>query len=159
MPADVEPIYCFRGHEGPVFSMAVSTMIPPSAETELERRLEYGVLYSGGFDGEIRIWGLPDRQTQPYAPFIYKNFAIGSFSGHKDSVWDIRLHPIRPLLASASSDGTVRWWNLDTLTNGNGDDYMGYLNNPSESSLSILQYDGVTASRKIICCVFFLTSM
>jgi len=34
---------------------------------------------------------------------------------HKRGVWDVEFSPIDKLLASASGDGTIKIWNLDTF--------------------------------------------
>lgn len=67
IPVDVEPLFTFRGHIGPVMSLAISTLLPPNADAILEERLQHGLLASAGFDSTIRIWGLPDKSSSPYS--------------------------------------------------------------------------------------------
>ena len=48
----MEPAYTFRGHSKPVLSIAIS----PDGET----------LYSGGMDGQLRIWQIPTDLSDPF---------------------------------------------------------------------------------------------
>jgi len=52
---DVEPVYTFRAHEGPVLSLAMS----PTGEC----------CYSGGMDGTICCWNIPNSNIDPYDSF------------------------------------------------------------------------------------------
>ena len=52
---DVEPVYTFRAHNGPVLSLAVSS----TGET----------CYSGGIDSTIRCWNIPNSNIDPYDSF------------------------------------------------------------------------------------------
>ena len=52
---DVEPVYTFRAHEGPVLCLAMS----PTGES----------CYSGGMDGTIRCWNIPNSNIDPYDSF------------------------------------------------------------------------------------------
>ena len=49
---DVEPVYTFRGHTGAVLSLAVSS--------------EGDKCFSGGLDGNIKIWKVPSSNIDPY---------------------------------------------------------------------------------------------
>lgn len=49
---DVEPVYTFRGHIGPVLSLAVSA----SGEQ----------CFSGGMDATIKCWNIPSSNIDPY---------------------------------------------------------------------------------------------
>jgi len=49
---DVEPVYTFRGHNGPVLCLAMS----PTGES----------CYSGGMDGAICCWNIPNSNIDPY---------------------------------------------------------------------------------------------
>lgn len=49
---DVEPVYTFRGHLGPVLCLAMSG--------------DGDKCYSGGIDGTIRIWNVPSSNIDPY---------------------------------------------------------------------------------------------
>ena len=49
---DVEPVYTFRGHLGPVLCLAMSG--------------DGEKCYSGGIDGTIRIWNIPSSNIDPY---------------------------------------------------------------------------------------------
>jgi len=52
---DVEPVYTFRAHEGAVLSLAMS----PTGES----------CYSGGMDGIICCWNIPNSNIDPYDSF------------------------------------------------------------------------------------------
>ena len=49
---DVEPVYTFRGHTGPVLCLTVSSA--------------GDYCFSGGLDGTIRCWNLPPSTIDPY---------------------------------------------------------------------------------------------
>ncbi|KAM6973582.1 striatin-4 [Aplochiton taeniatus] len=92
---DVEPIYTFRAHSGAVLSLAMG------AEGES--------CYSGGLDGSVRCWKIPDLNIDPYDnydPGIQSNVLLG----HEDSVWGLAYSAPLQRLASCSADGTVRLW-------------------------------------------------
>ncbi|KAJ7984308.1 hypothetical protein DPEC_G00363380 [Dallia pectoralis] len=66
---DVEPIYTFRAHSGAVLSLAMG--------------LDGDSCYSGGLDGTVRCWKIPDLNVDPYdgygilnekdnCPYVYK---------------------------------------------------------------------------------------
>ena len=52
---DVEPVYTFRAHRGPVLCLAMS----PTGEC----------CYSGGADATIRCWNIPNSNIDPYDSF------------------------------------------------------------------------------------------
>lgn len=49
---DVEPAFTFRGHTGPVLSLAVSS--------------DGEVVYSGSADGQLRMWQTPNDLSDPF---------------------------------------------------------------------------------------------
>lgn len=55
---DVEPAFTFRGHTGPVLSLAVSS--------------DGEVVYSGSADGQLRMWQTPNDLSDPFD--IYGQF-------------------------------------------------------------------------------------
>ena len=60
-------------------------------------------------------------QTRGHADIVfldYRNYLVAKFTGHEDAVWDLKLHPLKPLLASAGADQTVKFWNLNELHRG-----------------------------------------
>jgi len=100
---DVEPIYTFRGHTGPIYSVILS------AEKE--------TIFSAGVDSTIRVWSIPSFADDPYGVHgsaISKKLNV--YEGHKDGIWDLSLHPFYNLLFSASADGTVKTWSIDKAT-------------------------------------------
>ena len=49
---DVEPVYTFRAHTGPVLSLALSP--------------EGDYAFSGGIDSTVRVWNMPNPNVDPY---------------------------------------------------------------------------------------------
>ncbi|CAL1527622.1 unnamed protein product [Lymnaea stagnalis] len=92
---DVEPVYTFRAHVGPVLSLAVS----PSGEQ----------CYSGGMDTTIRCWNIPKSDIDPYDSFD-PNVLSDTLEAHTDAVWGLSIHSSKNQLLSCSGDGTVRLW-------------------------------------------------
>ena len=128
---DVEPVYTFRAHSGPVLCLAVDA----TGEH----------CYSGGFDASIRCWSIPNSNIDPYDSFgkCRRQCLLGSASrficlhmklsifllvtsyifdfadpsvlsdtlvAHTDAVWGLSIHSSKMQLLSCSSDGTVRLW-------------------------------------------------
>lgn len=91
---DVEPLYTFRGHTGPVLCLAMG-----AARSE--------ECYSGGLDGTVRVWNLPPPNADPYDPYE-PSVAGPVLLDHSDAVWSLASSAGRVL--SASADGTVRLW-------------------------------------------------
>lgn len=90
---DVEPLYTFRAHTGPVLCLGMST----TGET----------CYSGGLDGNIECWQLPSPNIDPYDcydPSVHS----GTLEGHTDAVWG--LATMHSNIVSCSADGTVKLW-------------------------------------------------
>ncbi|MPC23813.1 Striatin-3 [Portunus trituberculatus] len=96
---DVEPVYTFRGHLGPVLCLAMSG--------------DGEKCYSGGIDGTIRIWNIPSSNIDPYDSYE-PSVVAGSLSGHTDAVWGLTFNPQRQHLISCAADSTVRLWSADT---------------------------------------------
>lgn len=92
---DVEPVYTFRAHIGPVLSLAVT----PSGEQ----------CFSGGLDSVIHWWNIPSSNTDPYDTYDCSVLA-GSWTGHSDAVWGLAFSGIKNRLLSCSADGTVKLW-------------------------------------------------
>lgn len=92
---DVEPLYTFRAHTGPVLCVAMSG----TGEH----------CYSGGTDGAIHCWKLPSSYIDPYDsydPTVLK----ATLEGHTDAVWGLTVNHAKGYLASFSADSTVRLW-------------------------------------------------
>ena len=49
---DVEPVYTFRAHTGPVLSLAIAS--------------SGDLVFSGGIDSTIRVWNMPSPGVDPY---------------------------------------------------------------------------------------------
>nr|ACR77508.1 striatin [Danio rerio] len=92
---DVEPIYTFRAHRGPVLCEVMSS----SGEQ----------CFSGGLDGTIQSWNTPNPNIDPYDSYE-SSVLRGSLSGHTDAVWGLVFSSAHQRLLSCSADGTVRLW-------------------------------------------------
>ncbi|XP_007516896.1 striatin-3 isoform X4 [Erinaceus europaeus] len=93
---DVEPIYTFRAHIGPVLSLAISS----NGEH----------CFSGGIDATIQWWNMPSPNVDPYDTYE-PNVLAGTLVAHTDAVWGLAYSGIKNQLLSCSADGTVRLWN------------------------------------------------
>ncbi|XP_053728173.1 striatin-4 [Synchiropus splendidus] len=92
---DVEPIYTFRAHSGAVLSLTMGE--------------DGDSCYSGGLDGTVRCWKMPDLNVDPYDNYD-PDIESSVLAGHEDSVWGLTYSPVHHRLASCSADGTVRIW-------------------------------------------------
>ncbi|XP_054256822.1 striatin-3 isoform X2 [Indicator indicator] len=93
---DVEPIYTFRAHIGPVLSLAISS----NGEQ----------CFSGGIDATIQWWNMPSPNVDPYDTYE-PNVLAGTLIGHTDAVWGLAYSGVKNHLLSCSADGTIRLWN------------------------------------------------
>ncbi|KAK6012152.1 WD domain, G-beta repeat protein [Ostertagia ostertagi] len=93
--SEIEPVYTFRGHLGPVLCMDLS----PTGDH----------LFTGGKDGVICCWNVPSTTGDPYEAYDPKVLSE-RLRGHRDAIWSIAYHSSDNRLVSASSDGTVRLW-------------------------------------------------
>ncbi|XP_002753833.1 striatin-3 isoform X10 [Callithrix jacchus] len=111
---DVEPIYTFRAHIGPVLSLAISS--------------NGDQCFSGGIDATIQWWNMPSPNVDPYDTYE-PNVLAGTLVGHTDAVWALAYSGIKNQLLSCSADGTVRLWNpqekLPCICTYNGDKNHG----------------------------------
>ncbi|KAI4463087.1 striatin [Holotrichia oblita] len=92
---DVEPLYTFRCHTGPVLCLAISGTG------------EY--CYSGGLDRNIHCWHVPNSNIDPYDLFEPEVLNC-TLSGHTDAVWGLSVLHSRQHLVSCAADGTVKLW-------------------------------------------------
>lgn len=93
---DVEPIYTFRAHSGAVLSLTMGE--------------DGDSCYSGGLDGTVRCWKMPDLNVDPYENYD-PSIESSVLAGHEDSVWGLAFSAVHHRLASCSADGTIRIWN------------------------------------------------
>ncbi|XP_040826178.1 striatin-3 isoform X2 [Ochotona curzoniae] len=111
---DVEPIYTFRAHIGPVLSLAISS----NGEQ----------CFSGGVDATIQWWNMPSPNVDPYDTYE-PNVLAGTLVAHSDAVWGLAYSGIKNQLLSCSADGTVRLWNphekMPCICTYNGDKEHG----------------------------------
>ncbi|XP_061221832.1 striatin isoform X4 [Neopsephotus bourkii] len=92
---DVEPIYTFRAHNGPVLCVVMSS----NGEQ----------CYSGGTDGLIHGWNTTNPNIDPYDSYD-RSVLRGAFVGHTDAVWGLVYSGAHQRLLSCSADGTIRLW-------------------------------------------------
>ncbi|XP_058445822.1 striatin-3 isoform X2 [Malaya genurostris] len=92
---DVEPLYTFRSHNGPVLCLAMSA----TGEQ----------CYSGGLDGAINCWNLPNSNIDPYDSYDPEVLKC-TLDGHTNAVWGLAVNHAKNSLVSCSADGTVKLW-------------------------------------------------
>ncbi|XP_058524070.1 striatin isoform X3 [Ochotona princeps] len=93
---DVEPIYTFRAHRGPVLCVVMSS----NGEQ----------CYSGGSDGLIQGWNTTNPNIDPYDSYD-PSVLRAPLLGHTDAVWGLAYSAAHQRLLSCSADGTLRLWN------------------------------------------------
>uniref|UniRef100_A0A5F8H3V3 Striatin n=1 Tax=Monodelphis domestica TaxID=13616 RepID=A0A5F8H3V3_MONDO len=97
---DVEPIYTFRAHKGPVLCVVMSS----NGEQ----------CYSGGTDGLIQGWNTTNPNIDPYDSYD-PSVLRGALLGHTDAVWGLAYSGVHQRLLSCSADGTLRLWNTTEI--------------------------------------------
>ncbi|XP_062895874.1 striatin isoform X2 [Mobula hypostoma] len=97
---DVEPIYTFRAHRGPVLCVVMST----SGEQ----------CFSGGTDGLIQCWNAPSSTIDPYDSYD-PSVLRGALEGHTDAIWGLVYSAAHQRLLSCSADGTLRLWSANEI--------------------------------------------
>ncbi|ORX53461.1 WD40 repeat-like protein [Piromyces finnis] len=115
---DIDPVYTYRGHLGPVLSVDISD----------------DICYTGGFDSTIRSWKVPPKNMELYSKYD-SSIKQHVFEGHTDAVWCVKAHPLKDqyhLLASASSDGTVKLWDTESYELKSTLDYNGLVSESKE---------------------------
>lgn len=65
--------------------------------------------YSGGLDGVINCWNVPNSNIDPYDLFEPEVLNT-TLRGHTDAVWGVVVLDSRQQLLSCSADGTVKLW-------------------------------------------------
>ncbi|XP_023248070.1 striatin-4-like [Copidosoma floridanum] len=96
---DVEPLYTFRSHTGPVLCLAMDNT--------------GSHCYSGGLDSKIHCWTLPPANIDPYDSYD-PSLLSQTFTGHTDAVWGLSMCHSHSQLLSVSADGTVKLWSLSS---------------------------------------------
>ncbi|PAV63745.1 hypothetical protein WR25_07995 [Diploscapter pachys] len=92
---ELEPVYTFRSHIGPVLCMDLS----PTGDH----------LYTGGLDGLVSCFNVPSSNNDPheaYDPRVLSEKLIG----HEDAVWSVAYHSSSNRIVSASADSTIKIW-------------------------------------------------
>ncbi|KAK0409127.1 hypothetical protein QR680_004354 [Steinernema hermaphroditum] len=93
---ELEPVYTFRGHSGPILCMDMS----PTGD----------ILYTAGVDGAICCWNVPSVNTDTYYDTYDPSILQERLLGHTDAVWSIAFHSSDNKLLSASADGNLIVW-------------------------------------------------
>eukprot|EP00088_Acartia_fossae_P067130 TRINITY_DN8357_c1_g1_i11.p1 TRINITY_DN8357_c1_g1~~TRINITY_DN8357_c1_g1_i11.p1 ORF type:complete len:732 (-),score=183.25 TRINITY_DN8357_c1_g1_i11:347-2542(-) len=94
---DVEPVYTFRGHTGPVLCLEVSN--------------NGDYCFSGGLDGTVRCWNIPPPSIDPYDTYD-ASVSYCVLEGHTDAVWDLSYNTTRQQLVSCAADSSVKVWSV-----------------------------------------------
>ncbi|KAJ3216700.1 hypothetical protein HDU67_009132 [Dinochytrium kinnereticum] len=100
VPNDLEPVFTFRGHKGPITSITIS----PDSQ----------YLFTGSLDATVLCWKIPPIGTELYGE--YTPLKEQTLVAHTDAVWDVKLYPYpdqSSLLATASADSTVKIWDIN----------------------------------------------
>ena len=97
-----EPYMVFRIHTTPIF-----TISGPSNKKLIDNYLNNISVYSSGSDGVIRGFQIPTINTQNTEENLDK-YTLLSRRVHQDMIWQLNYHPSNFLLASVSSDGSVK---------------------------------------------------
>lgn len=88
-----------RGHNSPVLSLAS----------------KQNILISGDLNGEINVWDFSEMKTQIYeAHGKVNHHQLYHGNEHTDAVWSIAAHEKSPYFITASSDQTIRIYDLET---------------------------------------------
>jgi len=90
----------FRGHSSSVCALTVV----PNTNT----------LISGGFDGNLFGWRLPSNGSVLMEMESLSSLRMFEMKEHADIVWDVSANYSSPLIASVSSDHTIKICNVDT---------------------------------------------
>ena len=101
-PKDEVPYMIFRMHTNPIF-----TITGPSDKNLTGDDLNNVSVYSSGSDGVIRGLKIPAINT-PNTEDNMNKYSLLSWRAHQDMIWQLNYHPLNYLLASVSSDGTVK---------------------------------------------------
>ncbi|PPQ78522.1 hypothetical protein CVT25_011794 [Psilocybe cyanescens] len=86
-------LHLFKGHTGPVTSLAFCDRTPGSGDKE--------ILITGSWDKSIRLWDTVSKQQISSTP-----------DAHADFVKTLHVFPSLNLLVSGSSDKIVRFWDI-----------------------------------------------
>lgn len=69
--------------------------------------------YSGGLDGIVNCWNVPQANVDPYDPYE-PDVLASTMHGHSDAVWGVTVATgggtTGQRVASCSADGTVKVW-------------------------------------------------
>ena len=79
---DIDPYIVFRGHTGPLFSLALSPF-------------KNNLIYTAGNEGIIKVWKVPKPEEVALYGDADLNFNcnVGFFNKSNEVVWDLIHHP------------------------------------------------------------------
>eukprot|EP00873_Tetraselmis_striata_P011482 jgi/Tetstr1/431746/TSEL_002235.t2 len=108
---DVEPRVTLRGHDGAVTCVGLNA--------------RDGLAYSGGIDGTIKVWTLPQPPFGLYSEYGAAHRQLSrTLECHTDALWGLAVQPSNPRrFVSASADGSLRLWDT-SLSRPNLRSYM-----------------------------------
>lgn len=116
-------VYTFKGHTGPVTSVAVSAI--------------EDICFSGSLDASIRVWAIPSLNKPPFSVHDTSS-KVHTLIGHSDAVWQIQPHMTAPLLLSCSADGSLKLWDV-TLSNMHLKSTFWYNGPKTQASLTVFE--------------------
>ncbi|KAJ3275906.1 hypothetical protein HDV01_006772 [Terramyces sp. JEL0728] len=96
---DSKTVITFRGHTLAITSVAISSLDE--------------ICFTASMDATIRIWNIPPLNRPAYSKYE-PSYAASTLVGHSDAVWQIKPHPAAPLLISASADGSLKLWDINS---------------------------------------------
>jgi WD40 repeat protein len=105
----LDPLHTFRAHTGAVFTVKCTD----------------DFIFSAGEDGTVRVWNFPPFDHDPYTNHGFASpFEHAILTGHDDVIWSLSVSG--NTLLSASSDDTVRVWNVPKITSNssNSSEYL-----------------------------------
>ncbi|XP_065183430.1 striatin-4-like [Sycon ciliatum] len=103
---ELEPIHTFRGHKGAVLCTGFS----PSGQH----------CFSGGLDGKLQQWNVCSASSELYGPYDGVQDGNTVLAVHDECIWDMSVHSVSPLVATASADGTACVWNWSSRSSQPG---------------------------------------
>ena len=80
--------------------------------TETSSRL----IFTGGQDGDVRVWSIPDLpQDEKFPTTDGNNFCLGVWGENKDSVLQLDYHSFLPLLMCVKNNSKVEFWDCQEI--------------------------------------------
>eukprot|EP00041_Stephanoeca_diplocostata_P025301 m.659051 g.659051 ORF g.659051 m.659051 type:complete len:654 (-) comp22721_c0_seq7:1665-3626(-) len=118
-----DPVRLLRGHTGPVYAVSIA---PTS-----------GMLFTGGADGKLISWLLPDEGSERFPEHNGSGARISVNTDYSDCIWALDCHATRDVLFSGGVDGVCRLWDTSGEVGGRVGDALDFESQPHTLSLSI----------------------